>query len=154
MIDRCAAQGVNPGYALGRDYPEYEDGLLVAITEQRTRADIDRLADVLGGARGRRAQPRCDDHAWGRAAMTAATAADDQLTIYERSKPGRRAFVAPALDVPEHPLDDLIPARLRRAEAARAARGLRARDRAPLQPPVQAQLRPRHGLLPARARAR
>jgi glycine dehydrogenase subunit 2 len=46
-------------------------------------------------------------------------AADDQLTIYERSKPGRRAFVAPALDVPEHPLDDLIPARLRRADAPR-----------------------------------
>jgi glycine dehydrogenase subunit 2 len=46
-------------------------------------------------------------------------AADDQLTIYERSKPGRRAFVAPPLDVPEHPLDDLIPARLRRAETPR-----------------------------------
>jgi glycine dehydrogenase subunit 1 len=26
------------------------DGLLVAITEQRTRAHIDRLADVLGAA--------------------------------------------------------------------------------------------------------
>ncbi len=51
--------------------------------------------------------------------MTANAAADDQLTIYERSKPGRRAFVAPALDVPEHPLDDLIPARLRRPEAPR-----------------------------------
>ena len=50
---------------------------------------------------------------------TSTTAADDQLTIYERSKPGRRAFVAPPLDVPEHPLDDLIPARLRRAEAPR-----------------------------------
>jgi glycine dehydrogenase subunit 2 len=47
------------------------------------------------------------------------TAADDQLTIYERSKPGRRAFVAPALDVPEHPLNDLIPARLRREHAPR-----------------------------------
>ena len=42
--------------------------------------------------------------------------ADDQLTIYERSRPGRRAFVAPALDVPERPLDELIPGRLRRAE--------------------------------------
>jgi glycine dehydrogenase subunit 2 len=52
--------------------------------------------------------------------MTANAAADDQLTIYERSKPGRRAFVAPALDVPERPLDDLIPARLRRAEGGRA----------------------------------
>jgi glycine dehydrogenase subunit 1 len=52
VIDRCAAQGVNPGYPLGRDYPEYEDGLLVAITEKRTRGDIDRLAEVLEGAVG------------------------------------------------------------------------------------------------------
>jgi glycine dehydrogenase subunit 1 len=44
-------QGINPGYRLGRDYPEYEDGLLIAITERRTRADIDRLASVLSGAR-------------------------------------------------------------------------------------------------------
>jgi glycine dehydrogenase subunit 1 len=49
-IARCREQGVNPGYSLGRDYPEHPDGLLVAITEQRTRADIDRLADVLGAA--------------------------------------------------------------------------------------------------------
>src|SRR6201996_64429 len=46
-------------------------------------------------------------------------AADDELTIFDRSKPGRRAFVAPALDVPERPLDELIPAELRRAEPAR-----------------------------------
>jgi glycine dehydrogenase subunit 1 len=50
VIERCAAQGVNPGYALGRDYPEHADGLLVAITEQRSKADIDRLAEVLGAA--------------------------------------------------------------------------------------------------------
>jgi glycine dehydrogenase subunit 1 len=50
VIDRCADRGVNPGYALGRDYEEYADGLLVAITEQRSREDIDRLADVLGAA--------------------------------------------------------------------------------------------------------
>jgi glycine dehydrogenase subunit 1 len=50
VLERCAAEGVNPGYALGHDYPEYEDGLLVAITEQRSRADIDRLATVLGAA--------------------------------------------------------------------------------------------------------
>jgi glycine dehydrogenase subunit 2 len=43
----------------------------------------------------------------------------DTQTIYEISKPGRRAFVAPALDVPEQPLDDLLPARFRRAEAPR-----------------------------------
>ncbi|HEX5146365.1 MAG TPA: aminomethyl-transferring glycine dehydrogenase subunit GcvPB [Conexibacter sp.] len=47
------------------------------------------------------------------------TAADDTRTIYERSQPGRRAFAAPALDVPERPLDELLPARLRRREPAR-----------------------------------
>jgi glycine dehydrogenase subunit 2 len=46
-------------------------------------------------------------------------AADDELTIYERSREGRRAFVAPSLDVPERPLDELLPARLRRDEAPR-----------------------------------
>ncbi len=46
-------------------------------------------------------------------------AADDELTIYERSKPGRRAFVGPVLDVPERPLDELLPAALRRAEGPR-----------------------------------
>jgi glycine dehydrogenase subunit 1 len=50
VIARCRKMGVNPGYPLGRDYPELEDGLLVAITEQRTKAHIDRLADVLGEA--------------------------------------------------------------------------------------------------------
>jgi glycine dehydrogenase subunit 1 len=51
VIRRCRAEGVNPGYPLGRDYPdEFADGLLVAITERRTRAEIDRLADVLGAA--------------------------------------------------------------------------------------------------------
>jgi glycine dehydrogenase subunit 2 len=44
--------------------------------------------------------------------------ADDQLTIYERSKPGRRAFQAPPLDVPERPLDELLPPALRRTEPA------------------------------------
>ncbi|MGI8506647.1 MAG: aminomethyl-transferring glycine dehydrogenase subunit GcvPA [Solirubrobacteraceae bacterium] len=47
VIARCLEQGVNPGYALHHDYPEYSDGLLVAITERRTRAEIDRLTSVL-----------------------------------------------------------------------------------------------------------
>ena len=50
VIERCAAEGVNPGYPLSADYDEYADGLLVAITEQRSRSDIDRLAEVLGAA--------------------------------------------------------------------------------------------------------
>ena len=40
-------QGVYPGYPLGRDYPGLDDALLVAVTEQRTVAEIDRLAKVL-----------------------------------------------------------------------------------------------------------
>ncbi len=41
---------------------------------------------------------------------------DRAVTIYEKSKPGRRAFVPPPLDVEEQPLDDLLPARFRRSE--------------------------------------
>jgi glycine cleavage system P protein (glycine dehydrogenase) subunit 1 len=52
VIEHCLERGVNPGYPLGGDYPEHADGLLVAITERRTRAEIDRLADVLGEAVG------------------------------------------------------------------------------------------------------
>jgi len=50
VIERCAEQGINPGYALGRDLPEHADGLLVALTERRSREDIDRLVEVLGAA--------------------------------------------------------------------------------------------------------
>ena len=50
VIERCAADGVNPGYPLVRDYPEFQNGLLVALTEQRGKADIDRLASTLQAA--------------------------------------------------------------------------------------------------------
>jgi glycine dehydrogenase subunit 1 len=49
VIERCAEHGVNPGLPLSRIGLD-EDGLLVAITERRSRADIDKLADVLGAA--------------------------------------------------------------------------------------------------------
>jgi glycine dehydrogenase subunit 1 len=57
VIARCREQGVNPGYPLGRDYPEHENGLLVAITEQRSKADIDRLAAALENAIAAERQP-------------------------------------------------------------------------------------------------
>ena len=44
---------------------------------------------------------------------------EETVTIYERSQEGRRAFTPPATDVPERPLDELIPARLLRAAPAR-----------------------------------
>jgi len=48
VLERCAEQGIAAGYPLGREYPEYEDGLLVAITERRSREQIDALAEALG----------------------------------------------------------------------------------------------------------
>jgi glycine dehydrogenase subunit 1 len=44
VVDRCQDAGVHPGLALDGNV------LLVALTEQRSRADIDRLAEVLGAA--------------------------------------------------------------------------------------------------------
>jgi glycine dehydrogenase subunit 1 len=43
-VEHCLARGINPGYRLS------DDELLVAITERRTRADIDRLAETLAEA--------------------------------------------------------------------------------------------------------
>ncbi len=44
---------------------------------------------------------------------------DRAETIFAKGAPGRRAFVAPAMDVPVRPLDDLIPAGMRRTREAR-----------------------------------
>jgi glycine cleavage system P protein (glycine dehydrogenase) subunit 1 len=47
VVKRARERGVHPGYVLGRDYEGMDDVLLVAVTERRTPADVDRLADVL-----------------------------------------------------------------------------------------------------------
>jgi len=46
----CRGRGVDPGLPLGRFYPEYKDCLLVAVTEKRTKEDIDRLCEALRAA--------------------------------------------------------------------------------------------------------
>jgi glycine dehydrogenase subunit 2 len=48
---------------------------------------------------------------------TTTHAAEGTTTIFERGAPGRRAFVAPELDVPQ--VDGLLPDRFRRSEPAR-----------------------------------
>jgi glycine dehydrogenase subunit 1 len=48
-IRAARERGVHPGYALKRDYSGMEDALLVCVTEKRSPADIDRLAEVLAG---------------------------------------------------------------------------------------------------------
>ena len=73
VVRDARAQGVHPGYALGRDYEGMDDVLLVAVTEKRTPAEIDRLAEVLAEV----------------AAMK---------LIYEKSQAGRRASAIPHHD--------------------------------------------------------
>jgi len=46
-IDRLAEVGILAGIALGPEYSPDGHGLLVAVTERRTRADIDRLVGAL-----------------------------------------------------------------------------------------------------------
>jgi glycine dehydrogenase subunit 1 len=47
VVAAARERGVHPGYALGRDYEGLDDALLVCLTETRSPADIDRLAEVL-----------------------------------------------------------------------------------------------------------
>src|SRR3954451_20974606 len=47
VVAAARERGVHPGYALGREYAGMDDVLLVAVTEKRTPAEIDLLAEVL-----------------------------------------------------------------------------------------------------------
>ena len=46
-LEVAREQGIFGGVALGRWYPELSDCLLIAVTEKRTKEEIDRLVDVL-----------------------------------------------------------------------------------------------------------
>ena len=142
------SSGVNPGvdvHALsGR--PEDRGLLLVAITERRSRADIDRLAEVLGEPCGRRrARSRRGGARMSSITTTSCTPTrhrdaarrpraivrrrrrrtplqrDGARTIFEKGAPGRRAFLCPPLDVPEATPTSCC----RRACAAASRRGCR-----------------------------
>jgi glycine dehydrogenase subunit 1 len=52
VVRAARERGVHPGYAIGRDYEGMDDVLLVAVTEKRTPAEIDRLAEVLAEVTG------------------------------------------------------------------------------------------------------
>ncbi|HXE52673.1 MAG TPA: aminomethyl-transferring glycine dehydrogenase subunit GcvPA, partial [Tepidisphaeraceae bacterium] len=49
-LDDASRAGFLAGYPIGRDYPELSDCLLIAVTEKRTRAEIDRLVELLAAA--------------------------------------------------------------------------------------------------------
>ncbi len=46
---RLEGQGILAGISLGRDYPDLENGLLVCVTEQNSREQIDRLVVAPAG---------------------------------------------------------------------------------------------------------
>ena len=47
MLKRLREQGYHGGLATGRWYPAHADGLAVAVTEKRTKEEIDGLAGVV-----------------------------------------------------------------------------------------------------------
>lgn len=47
LQEKLLANGILGGYALERDYTEYENSLLVAVTEVRTKEEIDRFVSVV-----------------------------------------------------------------------------------------------------------
>ena len=49
IITDLREENIIGGYHLGIDYPEYKDSILYAVTEKRTKDEIDRLSSVLEG---------------------------------------------------------------------------------------------------------
>lgn len=49
VIKKGDEAGMLVGYEVGKDYPELADCLLVAVTEKRSKAEIDRLVEVIAG---------------------------------------------------------------------------------------------------------
>jgi len=49
VLKTASQQGILAGYAVGMDYPELADCLLIAVTEKRTKSEIDQLVGLLSG---------------------------------------------------------------------------------------------------------
>ena len=49
LLEKLQSQRILGGVALTDDYPELEDGLLICVTEQNSRTQIDRLISALAG---------------------------------------------------------------------------------------------------------
>ena len=49
LQQRLEKQGILPGIALAKDFPDLENGLLLCVTEQNSKEQIDRLVSALAG---------------------------------------------------------------------------------------------------------
>ena len=167
VIARCREAGINPGYRLWADDPASRTGCWSRSPSGGRAPHIDRLAETIARRRrlaGRATRrPRCRRSSEHEHSATASCAKrHEQRRRRRRHADHLRALQAgpPRVHRPRHwtfrsgrSTSCCQPA-LRRAEGPRLPEVDRARDRAPLQPAVQAQLRSRHRLLSARARAR
>ena len=50
VVERCAGDGYLAGLAIDPTRAGFDNGLLVAVTEKRTREEIDGLADAVARA--------------------------------------------------------------------------------------------------------
>ena len=126
VIDRCAAEGINPGYpARGRRPADRDHRAALARGHRPPRRRPRRRRRGASARRctheraqrqppARRPRPGRDAAAARSPQFETPMQRDHAVTIFEKSKPGRRAFVAPELDVPHQ--DDLLPEHLRRTE--------------------------------------
>ena len=52
LLEAAADQGVMAGVPLGCWYPEFDDCLLMAVTEKRTKGEIDQMTEIVRGVTG------------------------------------------------------------------------------------------------------
>ena len=131
---------IERGFLAGVPLPDADGhALLVAVTERRTREEIDGLADgAEGGARVSEALGRDPSGARGPVRGRPGPSG----TLKDLSRPGRRAFSLPELDVPEAAE---CPAEHRRRQALPALPEVAERDLVPpLHAALAAELRRRH----------
>ena len=126
LLDAAMRQSIFAGVPLGRWYPELDDCLLVAVTEKRTKAEIDRLAALCTGecrdpkqenAQMQKSKSNLNDNSanclfeietWLSESRPQAYAESHpcetlKQLLFELSKPGCQAVRLPACDVPQRP---------------------------------------------------
>src|SRR6185312_10299422 len=115
---RVRRAGAGPGQhvppcAGGRDQPRLPARARLPGVRGRPARGDHRAADEAGHRSVDVGRGRCSRGSGG---VSESPHTPDTRTIYERSRPGRRAFVPPQLDVPEVPVDELLPSSAIRRE--------------------------------------
>ena len=151
VIERCAAEGVNPGLrARARTTPSTPTACWwrspsAAAAPTSTAWPTSSAAPSPPSARPAAARGRSRER---RRADPPAARAGRRRSTSARAPAGAPSS-RPTLDVPERPLDELLPARLRRAAPPELPEVAEPEIVRHYNRPQQAQLRPRHRLLPA-----